>query len=240
MPIPPRKTPTMRQMLAPKIPADVTETRRQGQGIGDIQAIGQMARTIIPEVLRNAPATSVPMAGYDAIREAGRGNFGAAGLAVLGAIPFGGMMDDAARNAPKAFSALDEAFKAMKQESADMAERIAIENAKRARQGLPPIESKPIVPYEQHRKATDAWNAQMAARNEKIANDLADIDQQAALLKNQHDEAKAWLRAVRSDPNRQPMELEQARNIKDQLWKQYTDMMKSRQAVYSKYPNPDI
>lgn len=90
--IPPRKKPTMRQMLAPKIPADVTETRRQGQGIGDIQAIGQMARTVIPEVLRNAPVTSVPMAGYDALQASRQGDMTGAALAALGAIPFAGAM----------------------------------------------------------------------------------------------------------------------------------------------------
>lgn len=87
--IPPRRKPTIRQMLAP---ADATETRRQGQGIGDIAAIGQMARTVVPEVLRNAPGTSVPMAGYDAVQAARRGNMGEAALAALGAIPFAGAM----------------------------------------------------------------------------------------------------------------------------------------------------
>lgn len=92
MPIPPRKKPTVRQMLMPKIPADMTETRRQGQGIGDIQAIGQMARTVIPEVLRNTPGTSVPMAGYDALQAGRQGNMTGAALAALGAIPFAGAM----------------------------------------------------------------------------------------------------------------------------------------------------
>lgn len=90
--IPPRKKPTVRQMLAPKIPADVTETRRQGQGIGDIQAIGQMARTVIPEVLRNAPGTSVPMAAYDAVQAGRQGDMTGAALAALGAVPFAGAM----------------------------------------------------------------------------------------------------------------------------------------------------
>lgn len=92
MPIPPRKKPTVRQMLMPKIPADMTETRRQGQGIGDIQAIGQMARTVIPEVLRNAPGTSVPMAGYDALQAGRKGDMTGAALAALGAVPFAGAM----------------------------------------------------------------------------------------------------------------------------------------------------
>jgi hypothetical protein len=84
-PVPPRrKTPPL---LAPR---DVTETARQGQGIGDIEAMRQMATTAIPEVLRNAPVTSTPMSVFDMARAVADRDLAGAGMAGLGMIPFAG------------------------------------------------------------------------------------------------------------------------------------------------------
>lgn len=97
LPVPPRrKTPSL---LAPR---DVTETARQGQGIGDLEAMRQMATTAIPEVLRNAPVTSTPMSVFDIAKAVADRDLPAAGMAALGAIPFAGMLryaDEAAKAA---------------------------------------------------------------------------------------------------------------------------------------------
>lgn len=87
MPVPPRRT--VRQMLAPR---DVTETARQGQGIGDIEAMKQMAVQGVPEVLRVAPVTSTPMSILDAAVAAAERDYRGAGMAALGAIPFAGAL----------------------------------------------------------------------------------------------------------------------------------------------------
>jgi len=96
-PVPPRrKAPPL---LAPR---DVTETARQGQGIGDLEAMRQMATTAIPEVLRNAPVTSTPMSVFDMAKAVADRDLPAAGMAALGAIPFAGMLryaDEAAKAA---------------------------------------------------------------------------------------------------------------------------------------------
>lgn len=94
-PVPPRRK--IPSLLAPR---DVTETARQGQGIGDLEAMRQMATTAIPEVLRNAPATSTPMSVFDMAKAVADRDLPAAGMAALGAIPFAGMLryaDEAAK-----------------------------------------------------------------------------------------------------------------------------------------------
>lgn len=87
MPVPPRRK-SVRDMLVPSAPRDVTETARQGQGIGDIEAIRQMATTAIPEVLRNAPATSTAMSIFDIAKAAAERDIPGASMAALGILPF--------------------------------------------------------------------------------------------------------------------------------------------------------
>lgn len=77
----------LRRMFAP---ADVTETARQGQGIGDVEAMRQMAVTAVPEILRNLPGTSTPMSALDAALAVGRKDYPGAAMAALGAVPFAG------------------------------------------------------------------------------------------------------------------------------------------------------
>lgn len=96
-PIPPRRT--LRDLLVPR---DATETARQGQGIGDLEAMRQMATTAIPEVLRNAPATSTPMGMFDTARALADRDYSGAAMAALGMVPFAGAMryaDDAVKAA---------------------------------------------------------------------------------------------------------------------------------------------
>ena len=110
LPVPPRrKTPPL---LAPR---DVTETARQGQGIGDLEAMRQMATTAIPEVLRNAPATSTPMSVFDMARAVADRDLAGAGMAALGAIPFAGMLRHADQSQlvmREVLDAADDAWKA--------------------------------------------------------------------------------------------------------------------------------
>lgn len=94
-PIPPRRT--LRSMFVPR---DATETARQGQGIGDLEAMRQMATTAIPEVLRNAPVTSTPMGVFDLAQAVSNRDLTGAGMAALGMVPFAGALryaDEAAK-----------------------------------------------------------------------------------------------------------------------------------------------
>lgn len=100
MPVPPRRK-SVRGMLT-AAPRDATETARQGQGIGDIEAMRQMATTAIPEVLRNAPVTSTPMSVFDLAQAVSNRDLTGAGMAALGIVPFAGAMryaDDAVKAA---------------------------------------------------------------------------------------------------------------------------------------------
>jgi hypothetical protein len=103
MRIPPKRPQPqpLRRMFAP---ADVTETARQGQGIGDVEAMRQMAVTAVPEILRNLPGTSTPMSALDAALAAGRKDYPGAAMAALGAVPFAGALKyaDEARDAARA------------------------------------------------------------------------------------------------------------------------------------------
>lgn len=100
-PIPPRRT--LRDLLVPR---DATETARQGQGIGDLEAMRQMATTAIPEVLRNAPATSTPMGMFDTARALADRDYSGAAMAALGMVPFAGALKYADEVADVAKSAL--------------------------------------------------------------------------------------------------------------------------------------
>lgn len=83
--IPPRR-PSVKRLLVPR---DATETARQGQGIGDIEAMRQMATTAIPEVLRNAPATSTAMGLYDTGKAALAGDKMGMALGAVSMLPVG-------------------------------------------------------------------------------------------------------------------------------------------------------
>jgi len=97
----------LRRMFAP---ADVTETARQGQGIGDVEAMRQMAVTAVPEILRNLPGTSTPMSALDAALAVGRKDYPGAAMAALGAVPFAGTLKyaDEARDAARAVRSASE------------------------------------------------------------------------------------------------------------------------------------
>ena len=87
MRIPPQQPKrSVRSLFAPR---DVTETARQGQGIGDVEAMRQMAVTSVPEILRNLPGTSTPMSALDAAKAAVELDPVGLGIAALGAVPFG-------------------------------------------------------------------------------------------------------------------------------------------------------
>jgi len=94
--IPPRRPALRRRSAAP---LDATQTARQGQGIGDIEAMTQMATTAIPEVLRTAPITSTPMSLLDAGVAAVKGDKMGTGLALAGALPMGGVIRKGAKAA---------------------------------------------------------------------------------------------------------------------------------------------
>ena len=83
--IPPVKKRTPRDFFAPR---DATETSRQGQGIGDIEAMKQMATKVVPEMLRVAPITGTGMSLLDMAIAAANKDFKGAGMAAIGAIPF--------------------------------------------------------------------------------------------------------------------------------------------------------
>ena len=99
--IPPRRS--LKDLLVPR---DATETARQGQGIGDLEAIMQMATTAIPEALRVAPATSTPMGLFDTANALADRDYAGAGMAALGAIPFAGALKYADEVADVAKSAM--------------------------------------------------------------------------------------------------------------------------------------
>lgn len=93
--VPPRKPPRL------LVPRDVTETARQGQGIGDIEAMRQMATRAVPEILGMAPVTGELMSLYEAGKAAAEGDKLGAGLALAGAIPIAGTVGRVAGRAGK-------------------------------------------------------------------------------------------------------------------------------------------
>ena len=242
MRIPPRQPKrSVKSLFAPR---DVTETARQGQGIGDIEAMKQMAKTVIPEVMRNAPATSAPMAGYDMLNEARQGNYGAAGLAALGLIPFGGMIEDVGRNAPKVFgSAMEEALQKLKMFGADLSEDATILNRRAGVKDIPAptpqMVDQPIPPPNIQGKLfgqrTDVWSARVAADAEEarrrqgmLREAFNQADQPVVRAKNALDEAKAWRKAVGNDPNASVEEWAQANEEVNRLRDQWKALLNER------------
>lgn len=93
--VPPRRPPRL------LVPRDATETARQGQGIGDIEAIRQMATKSIPEMLGVMPGIGEAMSLYEAGKAASEGDKVGAGLALAGAIPLAGTVGRVAGKAGK-------------------------------------------------------------------------------------------------------------------------------------------
>lgn len=81
---PPRRPP---KLLAPR---DATATERQGQGIGDTEAMRQMATRAIPEMLSMTPGIGEAMSLYEAGRAAANRDATGTALGLVGAIPFAG------------------------------------------------------------------------------------------------------------------------------------------------------
>ena len=131
MRIPPRQPqPTIKSLFAPR---DVTETARQNQGIGDVEAMRQMAVTAVPEILRNLPVTSTPMSALDAAEAAVNRDYAGAGLAALGAVPFGRAAGKAAK-AARAARAPEQLVMREVLDAVSAAERAAPDIAEKARQ----------------------------------------------------------------------------------------------------------
>lgn len=102
--IPPRRKP-LRQLFAP---SDATETERQGQGIGDIEAMRQMAGMVGKEVVSNLPLIEQGVAAKDFGEAAVGGDKLGMGLAVLSALPMGKLVGKVAKNiAPAAREAAE-------------------------------------------------------------------------------------------------------------------------------------
>jgi hypothetical protein len=91
--IPPRRK--VRDLLVPR---DATETARQGQGIGDIEAMRQMAGVVGKEVVSNLPFIEQGVAAKDFGEAAMGGDRLGMGLAVLSALPMGKLVGKVAKN----------------------------------------------------------------------------------------------------------------------------------------------
>lgn len=103
--IPPRRRP-LRQLFAP---SDATETERQGQGIGDIEAMRQMTGIVGKEVVSNLPFIEQGVAAKDFGEAAMGGDKFGMGLAALSALPMGKLVGKVAKNmvpTPKALAKL--------------------------------------------------------------------------------------------------------------------------------------
>lgn len=81
-----------RKVAIRRAPADVTATDRQGKGIGDIEAMRQMATKSIPEILSMTPGIGEAMSLYDAQKAASEGDALGTGLGLAGAIPIAGTL----------------------------------------------------------------------------------------------------------------------------------------------------
>ena len=238
-PIPPRRT--LRSMFVPR---DATETARQGQGIGDLEAMRQMATTAIPEVLRNAPATSTAMSAFDTARALSNRDYGNAGLAALGMVPFAGMIDDvgkqAAKHLPKvaeSFPRVGNALDAIKQLAADMAEETAMLRKDWAAKGQPFPER---MSTEDIRKQLDAHRVVADRRGVKLGAELDAATQRVNQAKVAHQEATAYRRAVMNDPNSPFMEYDLAKKKERELKQAWLDAMEQRRNVWSNNPYPKI
>lgn len=94
--------PRRRSPLALPAPRDATETARQGQGIGDLEAMRQMAATSVPEMLRMAPVTGEAMSVFDAAWAAANRDYPGAGMALAGALPVAGTVKRAGKAVQRA------------------------------------------------------------------------------------------------------------------------------------------
>jgi hypothetical protein len=220
-------------LLAPR---DVTETARQGQGIGDLEAMRQMATTAIPEVLRNAPVTSTPMSAFDVARSLANRDMSGAGMAALGMIPFAGMIDDVGRGAAKAMPKIGNALDALKQFSADMAENTAILRRRWEAAGNPPL-PPPKTP-QQIRAEMDDWYKAAEVRNAKLSQELDAAQARVNQAKIAHQEATAYRRAIGNDPNAGDVEYMLAKKKEQELKDAWLETMEQRRLVWQNNPIP--
>lgn len=234
MPVPPRRK-TVRDLLVPAAPRDATETARQGQGIGDIAAMRQMATTVLPEMLRVAPMTSTPMSAVDAGRSLANKDWAGAGMAAIGMIPFAGMIDDVGKQAAKAMPNIGNTLDALKQFAADMAENTSI---LRKRAGIPA--DAPYLTGEEIRSRMDEWYKAAGARNAKLEQEIGAINQRINQNEIALQEATAFRRAVANDANRAPMELEMARKKEQDLRAIRKGLWDERAIVRKNNPLPSV
>lgn len=96
--VPPRRPPKL------LVPRDATATERQGQGIGDTEAMRQMATRAIPEALSMTPGIGEAMSLYEAGRAAANRDAMGTALGLAGAIPFAGTVGRVGAKAGKAGS----------------------------------------------------------------------------------------------------------------------------------------
>lgn len=80
------------------MPSDATETGRQGQGIGDIEAMRQMASVVGKEALGNLPYVGEGMAAEEFRQAAKSGDKFGMGVAALAALPLGRIVGKVAKN----------------------------------------------------------------------------------------------------------------------------------------------
>lgn len=106
---------TIKDIFAPR---DATETSRQGQGIGDIEAMRQMAGMVGKEVVSNLPFIEQGVAAKDFGEAAMGGDKFGMGLAALSALPMGKLVGKVAKN-------MVPTPRALAKQAAQEAERIA-------------------------------------------------------------------------------------------------------------------
>lgn len=100
------------------VPRDATETSRQGQGIGDIEAMRQMAGMVGKEVVSNLPFIEQGVAAKDFGEAAMGGDKFGMGLAALSALPMGKLVGKVAKN-------MVPTPRALAKQAAQEAERVA-------------------------------------------------------------------------------------------------------------------
>jgi hypothetical protein len=227
MPIPPRRK--IRDLLVPR---DATETARQGQGIGDIEAMKQMATKAVPEALRMAPATSTGMSILDAAVAAANKDYKGAGMAALGAIPFAGMIDDVGKAVPKVFPKVGNALDALKQFAADMAEDTAILRRRSKDSGyeLP----RPLT-REELTAERETMGKLWEQRSENLGREMDAATQRVNQAKIAHQEATAFRRSI---PDGQYDEYAAARKKEQELKDAWVQSMEERRMVWGNNPFP--
>jgi hypothetical protein len=113
-----RKPPAKRTPRDFFVPRDATETSRQGQGIGDIEAMRQMAGMVGKEVVSNLPFIEQGVAAKDFGEAAMGGDKFGMGLAALSALPMGKLVGKVAKN-------MVPTPRALAKQAAQEAERVA-------------------------------------------------------------------------------------------------------------------